>query len=104
MIKQAAKYITLWFVCVIIIIFMSACSHTPYVKVGAGYKIEEPKIYWFDGTKTNNPISARMEAGFKYQNWSYGLSHHSQWLRGWPVNDKFEYYKTEFFIDYEWDF
>jgi hypothetical protein len=88
----------------ILIILCTGCSSTRnYVKVGAGYKFNETSIDFYDGASTS-PISARIEAGQHNGAWSYGISHHSQWLRGWPVNNNTEYYKTELFIDYEWEF
>lgn len=78
-----------------------------YIKIGTGYKLIEPnhiimesgeKVYYDTGSK----ISARIEIGVEKGNWSYGLSHHSQWLDGEPFNDKPEPHKTEIFIDYKW--
>jgi hypothetical protein len=85
-------------------IVVSGCAgHIPYVKVGAGYKLKESDIIWQDGNK-NHPISARIELGVDKGPWSYGYSHHSQWLTGWPVDNGLEYSKHEVFIDYKWKF
>ena len=56
-----------------------------------------------DGS-SNSPISARAEAGIENGPWTYGVSHHSQYLVGWPLNDDMEYEKTEIFVDYTWRF
>ena len=79
-----------------------------YVKIGSGYKLIETdhivrttgeKIYFNTGGK----LSARVEIGKERGNWSYGVSHHSQWLSGFPANeDGNEYQKSEIFIDYKW--
>tara|TARA_R110002020_G_scaffold247358_1_gene461282 strand:- start:317 stop:628 length:312 start_codon:yes stop_codon:yes gene_type:complete len=87
------------------VIALSGCSITEnaFVKVGAGYKFQESKYVWRDGgnEKTSNPISARFELGSREGNFSYGLSHHSQWFDGEPFNNDMENYKTEVFVDYE---
>jgi len=89
----------------ILIIFLTSCASTqPYLKIGAGYKFEETKIYWQNkgaSTNSNHPISARFELGIEQENITYGISHHSQWLEGWPVNSNGEYSKTEVFADYK---
>ena len=72
-----------------------------YAKVGVGYIVEQPKIHWDTGNDTTNPISARLEGGCEYGRVTYGLSHHSQWFEGWPVNSNSEPHKTELFIDYK---
>lgn len=77
-----------------------------YITIGAGYKFKEATMYFDDKNgnpkEFNEPISARIEIGYRYnKNIRFGISHHSQWLTGWPVNnDRNEYEKTEFFIDY----
>ena len=88
------------------LIIITGCSSVPYAKVGVGYKIDEAKITWTNkkGEKTsaNEPLSARFELGLECGAWSYGISHHSQWFSGAPFNDRAEYDKTEFFVDYKW--
>jgi len=71
-----------------------------YAKVGLGYKFNESEVRW-DGGATNKPISARIEIGTKYKNFTFGYSHHSNLQTGFPFNDDREYFKDEFFIDYE---
>lgn len=76
-----------------------------YVSIGAGYKIHESKLYYKndngDKYEWNDPYSARIEIGYNYsKNIKFGISHHSQWFSGFPLNDKEEYGKTELFIDY----
>lgn len=77
----------------------------PYASVGAAYKLSEQQI-WVeaDGTSMNDPFTARGEIGIEHDNFRYGVSHHSQWLRGKPFDDDIEYHKTEVFIDYVWRF
>jgi hypothetical protein len=58
---------------------------------------------WNDSS-TNHPISARIEIGLEHGPWSYGYSHHSQFLTGWPIDSRLEYSKNEVFIDYKWTF
>lgn len=73
-----------------------------YIKIGGGYKLIESKFYTMDNkTLETSKISARIELGAEKGAWSYGLAHHSQWFDGWPVNNKWEYQKTELFIDYK---
>lgn len=74
-----------------------------YVKVGAGYIVDQTAIRWDDGKGERSPISARFELGCEYNNISYGLSHHSQWLEGFPFNNNDEPQKTEAFIDYKFN-
>lgn len=89
------------------IIMMTGCATIPYVKVGAGLKFQE-QINRYCNSKLqcngSSPLTARIEAGIHQGSWSYGVSHHSQWLVGFPFNDDKEYSKTELFVDYEWQF
>jgi len=78
-----------------------------YVKIGAGYKIDQTE-YTTDiesGRKVylhfNDPISARIEVGIEHESISYGISHHSNWLTGYPFNNEGEFHKTEIFVDYK---
>jgi len=79
-----------------------------YVKIGAGYKLHQTD--WVldneTGTRRNldfkDPFSARIEIGIEHEHISYGISHHSNWLTGYPFNDEGEFQKTEVFIDYKW--
>ena len=84
------------------LVMVGCAGHVPYAKIGVGLK-KEVEIHWRDGS-TNHPLSARMEAGFENGPWTYGLSHHSQWLTGWPINNDSEYSKYEIFADYTWRF
>jgi len=78
----------------------TGCASTcvNYVKVGVGYKFDEAKVY-HNGKALNDPISARGELGRQCASYSYGISHHSQPFSNAPFNNKWEYYKTEFFVD-----
>lgn len=78
-----------------------------YIKIGSGYKlIETDHIVRTTGEKvyfnTGGKLSARIEIGKEHGRWSYGISHHSQWLQGFPFDDKGELQKSEIFIDYKW--
>lgn len=78
-----------------------------YIKIGSGYKlIETDHIVRTTGEKvyfnTGGKISARIEIGKESGNWTYGVSHHSQWLQGFPFDDEDELQKTELFVDYRW--
>ncbi len=92
--------------------FCNAGDYSYYVKIGAGYKFNEPStlatyvdgVRYTDGVDFGGPITSRIEIGVETGNVSFGISHHSQWLEGWPINDKDEYYKTEVFIDYKFTF
>jgi len=83
----------------------TACDEV-YLKVGAGYKFVETDSWTINGKDYKidgwSPYSARIEVGKQSGSWSYGISHHSQYFKGWPVNDQKEYHKTEFFVDYKW--
>lgn len=77
-----------------------------YIKIGSGYKlIETEYLVLSDGNRidmeTGGKISARIEIGKEHGNWTYGVSHRSQWLAGYPFNDKEELEVTELFIDYK---
>lgn len=88
---------------IILTCFLSGCTATPYVTIGAGYKFDQPEIHYKDGTVGDHPITARLEAGYELgEGWKVGISHHSQWFRGWPIDNRDEYGKTEFFIDKTW--
>ena len=68
-----------------------------YITLGAGYKFQESQLYYHDDDgvsyKGYDPISARIEVGYHYsKSIKFGISHHSQWLTGFPFNnDKNEY-------------
>lgn len=84
---------------------MADCDEI-YLKVGGGYKFEETEMIVDREANRkmeifSDPYSARIETGVDCGNWSYGISHHSQWRTGFPFNDKGELTKTEFFIDYK---
>lgn len=100
---------------------ISGCAgQVPYIKVGAGYKIDETKEAYHYKERTiyhdelatnkigfvegNKDPSARLEVGLEDGGWSYGISHHSNWLQGKPFDSAGEYQKTEFFIDYTYRF
>ena len=74
-----------------------------YITVGIGYKFSETKIYYNDDL-WHDPYSARIEIGYKGCIWervTCGISHHSQWMTGFPIShNQNEYQKTELFIDY----
>ena len=88
----------------IVAALVAGCTHKPpiYFKIGAGYKFDEQEaMSTYSGEEMNNPISARIELGMESGGFSYGLSHHSQWLTGVPIDNEWEYSKTEVFIDYK---
>lgn len=91
----------------LILLFSCRAKADIYIKIGSGYKlIETDHIVRTTGEKvyfnTGGKLSARIEIGKEHGNWSYGISHHSQWRDGFPFNDKHEPQKTEIFIDYKW--
>lgn len=76
-----------------------------FSSVGVGYKIlEQTEIkYELNGvdrtlTTGNNPvidkIAARFSIGKHYGAYTVSLDHHSQWLKGKPFNNKWEYHVT----------
>ena len=87
---------------IIITTLLPACANT-YFKAGVGYKVQETEILYLEGNG-NHPISARFEYGIEKGNVSMGISHHSQWLVGFPFNNDGEYQKTELFVDYKFEF
>ncbi len=75
-----------------------------YITVGVGYKFHEPTITYSDDQNKkhvwDDPYSARIEIGYHFNKYTkFGISHHSQWMTGFPVNDNKEYFKTEIFVD-----
>ena len=94
---------------IVLLLAISGCSITPYAKIGTGYKFQEQNMTWTNHrtgvqNKADDPVSARFEVGARTGNWTYGISHHSQWFTGEPFNNGGEYYKTEWFVDYEYKF
>ncbi len=90
---------------IIFILVMVACGDSLaiesdfFVKVGAGYKVDQQQAF------EASPLSARIDAGFDnvlVDGLSMGVSHHSQWMTGFPFNEDKEVFKTEVFIDYTW--
>lgn len=105
--NKAPYTLTNLFLLLLIILFACESKADIYIKIGTGYKlIETDHIVRTTGEKvyfnTGGKLSARIEIGKEHGNWSYGISHHSQWLSGFPVNNKDEPQKTELFIDYKW--
>lgn len=105
------QYIIVCFVVFLIIcaaFWSNSANADIYIKIGSGYKlIETDHIVRTTGEKvyfnTGGKLSARIEIGKESGNWSYGISHHSQWFSGFPVSeDGNEYQKTELFVDYKW--
>lgn len=102
------KYLLL--ICVLISSFANASDYSYYVKIGTGYKIAEPSSIVVENSNQHLPVdfgskvTARFELGVEKDNITFGVSHHSQWLEGWPVNNDSEYFKTELFIDYKFTF
>jgi hypothetical protein len=93
------KYLLL-ILCVSTSTFADNWKDKTYIAVGAGWKFHEAKIY-YHGKQYNDPISARIEISYEYsKHITFGVSHHSQWLTGFPVNTDKEPAKTELFIDY----
>jgi hypothetical protein len=84
---------------------MSGCASTcfDYAKVGVGYKLYETKMV-FDGKEFNDPITARLELGTQCDAYSFGYSHHSHYMTGFPFNNKSEYTRDEVFVDYMYKF
>lgn len=79
-----------------------------YLKIGSGYKLIETNNVLMDSGEriyyeTGGKISARIEFGKERGNWTYGVSHHSQWFSGFPFNDRTETHVTELFVDYKWE-
>jgi hypothetical protein len=101
----------LFFVVMIASTFSFAGDYSYYVKIGTGYKIDQPKYdtFMINGQEQvfisnyGSPLSARFEAGIEKGAWTVGIAHHSQWFDGWPVNHNDEYYKTELFVDYKFE-
>lgn len=85
----------------------ASANYDYYVKIGAGYKLQETRFIIDNDTNEkiyldfDDPISARIEIGVEHEHISYGISHHSNWFTGYPFNDKGELQKTELFIDYK---
>lgn len=104
-----------WIIMFSALVFICACDYVSadcnkvYATVGAGYKFQERTKLTIDNVEYDtdqSPISARIELGMQCnENLRFGVSHRSQWLQGWPVNDKKEYSVTEVFVDYTyyWD-
>ncbi len=105
---RAAIAVVIIIVCVATFLFSPPSKADIYIKIGSGYKlIETDHIVRTTGEKvyfnTGGKLSARIEIGKEHGRWSYGISHHSQWLSGFPINeDGNEYQKTELFADYKW--
>ncbi len=78
----------------------------PYIEVGTGYKIIEPKAGSDEWQKflDNCKVSAHLELGVEQGPVSYGLGHFSQLFCGAPFNDQSEYSKTEVFVRYKYKF
>jgi len=79
------------------LISLVGCSGTPYLRAGIGYKHGENFIP--GNNVCDSKISGRFEAGVITENFIYGWAHHSQPFCGRPFNDKYEPFKSEFFMD-----
>ena len=85
----------------------------PFVSIGAGYKITEKLEIRCYGSAAkdcgkyklikSHPITARFDAGIEYNNWKFGVTHHSQYFQGPPLESlNTEYAKNEIYVDYVW--
>lgn len=84
-------------------------SNDFYISTGVGYKLMHNNYMIVDGRKDyyageDKPgrYSARIGAAKKSGDYEFGLWHHSQWFRGWPIDHIWEYHKTEITISYVW--
>ncbi len=81
-----------------------------FVKVGGGYKIfEQTKLHFtykrmnYDidtGSNILDKLSARFAIGRQWGKYSLSLEHHSQWLKGKPFDDDWEYHVTNVNLSY----
>ena len=72
-----------------------------YITLGVAHKFQETKLIDKYGKLMRVRPTARIEVFYQYSKClTFGISHHSQWFENWPINDRFEYSKTELFIDY----
>ncbi len=78
------------------VVLITSCSGTPYVRAGLGYKYHEMKV---GDDYCKSKVSGRVEAGVITEYFIYGWAHHSQPSCGWPANDTPEYFKSELFVD-----
>jgi hypothetical protein len=70
------------------------------IVIGAGWIFHEDKTY-YNGRLVDDPLSARISIEYRYsKRIKFGISHHSQWLTGFPTNNDKEVFKTELFIDF----
>ncbi len=80
----------------------------PYITIGPGMMIQGPDSVMLDGHSEpmdfGGTDTALIEIGIDKGPISFGLKHDSQWSTGWPVNKQEEYYKTELFIRYKYQF
>lgn len=81
-----------------------------FVKVGVGYKIFEQTDVHFNynynsydidtGSNILDKITARLAIGRQWSKYSLSLEHHSQWLKGKPFNNEWEYHVTSVSLGY----
>ena len=76
-----------------------------HVRVGVAHKITETSMH-YNGVRLRKKLTARIgvwhrfnEVFSKHCYVDLGVDHHSQYLEGWPINNRNEYVKTEFFLD-----
>ena len=86
-------------------------NKTPYLSVGASYKVNEFEITWFNketgevNQVGQSPLGGRVELGVKCENWKAGYHHASDILTNYPFDKtNREYYKDEIFVDYVIEF
>jgi hypothetical protein len=78
-----------------------------YGKVGAGIRIygetgvEIKRLTYPNTYKIPDILTARFEVGKDLGDYSIFISHHSQWLKGRPFSDAWEYYTTSVGFYYE---
>jgi hypothetical protein len=78
-----------------------------YGKVGVGVRIYGETGVEIKGLTTPNTykvpdiLTARFEVGKDLGDYSIFISHHSQWLKGRPFSDAWEYYTTSVGFSYE---
>lgn len=73
---------------------------------GIGYKLMHQDYIEYNGKKdrynhgTDDKYSARIGLSRSVGQYEFGLWHHSQWFTGVPINETWEYYKTELTVSW----
>ena len=91
----------------ILLVLLSGCTATPYIKTGVKYNFNENNINWNSGIETSKTqnIDCLFELGVETQDgYTVSYQHSSKCLKGAPFNNEDEYVTDGVYFGKYWRF